>query len=67
MSSRLVPLRLAIAVTLAVLSTASPLPGQERPHRLVLLGIDEFQPSKQSDDHVRVRAEEQRGVPPKRE
>ena len=38
MSSGLISRRLAIAVCLAALSTASPLPGQERPHRLVLLG-----------------------------
>ena len=38
MSSRLVWCCLAIAVGLAGLLAATPLPGQERPHRLVLLG-----------------------------
>ena len=38
MSSRLISRRFAIAVGIAALWTASPLPGQERPHRLVLLG-----------------------------
>ena len=38
MSSRLITRRLAIAVGIAALLTASSLPGQERPHRLVLLG-----------------------------
>ena len=38
MSSRLISGRLAIALCMAALLTAAPLPGQERPHRLVLLG-----------------------------
>ena len=38
MSSRLVSRRLAIAVGIAAVFASSSLPGQERPHRLVLLG-----------------------------
>ena len=38
MSSRLISHRLAIVVGIATLLTASPLPAQERPDRLVLLG-----------------------------
>ena len=38
MTSRLIFRRLAISVGIAALWAASPLPGQERPHRLVLLG-----------------------------
>lgn len=38
MTSRLISRRLALAACIAAVFASSPLPGQERPHRLVLLG-----------------------------